>query len=133
MLMLLETSGNFALRQKQNGLRPGRMRTVVAPNPGWAELWIVDAGGSNRPALVLTRPEAVDRLDRVLVALGTTTIRHLPSEDKLGPDEGISCNCVLNFDSPELLSRFRFLSFVGDFPIDRWPEVCAALASAINC
>jgi mRNA interferase MazF len=106
---------------------------VVAANPGWAELWIVEGGGTRRPALVLTRPEAADRLDRLFVALATTTIRGLPSEVAIGPDEGVEFDCVLNFDTPELLSRNRFASFISEFPRDRWPEVCAALASAISC
>lgn len=101
--------------------------------PNWAELWIVEAGGTRRPALVLTRPEAVDRLDRILVALATTTIRGLPTEVAIGPAEGVDTDCVLNFDSPELLSRARFTSYVGSFPTTRWPEVCAALSFAINC
>lgn len=102
-------------------------------NPGWAELWLVDGGGVRRPALVLTRPEAADRVDRLLVALATTNVRHLPSEVSVGPDEGVDVECVLCLDGPELLSRSRFVSFVGMFPIHRWPEVCAAMASAINC
>lgn len=102
-------------------------------NPGWAELWIVDGGGAQRPALVLTRPEAADRLDRLLVALATTSTRGLISEVAIGPNEGVDRECVLNFDTPELLSRERFVRYVADFPNDRWPEVCAALGAAINC
>jgi mRNA interferase MazF len=106
---------------------------MVTSNPGWAELWVVEAGGSRRPALVLTRSEVVDRLDRILVALATTTIRNLPSEVRVGANEGLSTDCVLNFDTPELLSRSRFSSFIGNFPTTRWPEVCAALHAAIDC
>ena len=102
-------------------------------NPGWAELWIVDGGGAHRPALVLTRPVAADRLERLLVALATTTVRGLVSEVALGPAEGVDRECVLNFDTPELLSRTRFVRYIGDFPTARWPEVCDALAAAINC
>ena len=101
--------------------------------PGWAELWVVSAGDSRRPALVLTRPEAVDRLNRILVALATTHVRGLPSEVKVGTDDGLRVECVLNLDTPELLSRDRFAAFIGDFPRDRWNEVCSAMASAINC
>ena len=101
--------------------------------PGWAELWIVEAGGSRRPALVLTRPEAVDRLDRILVALATTRVRGLPSEVRIGPDDGVQVECVLNLDTPELLSRARFVGFVSRFPPERWSEVCTAMSAAINC
>ena len=106
---------------------------MVIANPGWAELWVVEGGGACRPALVLTRPEAVDRLERVLVALATTNIRGLPSEVRVGPREGLQVDSVLNLDTPELLSRSRFVTFVGDFPRDRWSEVCTAMQSAINC
>jgi mRNA-degrading endonuclease toxin of MazEF toxin-antitoxin module len=106
---------------------------VVNANPGWAELWIVDGGGAQRPALVLSRPDAVERLDRILVALATTTVRGLPSEVALGADEGVTRECVLNFDTPELLGRHRFVAFIGDFPQQRWSEVCTALAAAISC
>ena len=105
----------------------------MTANPGWAELWIVEGGGVRRPALVLTRPEAVERLDRILVALATTTIRGLPSEVPVGPDEGLRSDAVLNLDTPELLSRSRFVAFVGPFPVERWPEICEALSASINC
>jgi mRNA-degrading endonuclease toxin of MazEF toxin-antitoxin module len=106
---------------------------VVSANPAWADVWIVDGGGAKRPALVLTRPEAVDRLERILVALATTNIRGLPSEVRAGPDEGLSLECAFNLDAPELLSRSRFVSFVSEFPQQRWPEVCGAMQRAINC
>ena len=104
----------------------------MSANPGWAELWVVEAGGTKRPALVLSRPEIVERLDRILVALATTKVRGLPSEVRIGPDEGLSVDCVLNLDTPELLSRNRFTSYISDFPGDRWNEVCNALSVAIN-
>lgn len=102
-------------------------------NPAWSELWIVEAGRSRRPGLVLTRPEAVERIDRILVALATTTVRGLPSEVLVGPDEGLQLRCVLNLDTPELLLRSKFIEFIGAFPVDRWNEVCDAMKAAINC
>ena len=104
----------------------------MSANPGWGELWLVEAGAKARPALVLTRPEIVDRVDRVLVALATTFVRGLPSEVSVGPDEGLNAEAVLNLDTPELLARSRFRSYIGEFPRDRWPEICHALSSAIN-
>ena len=106
---------------------------MVSANPGWAEIWVADGGGARRPALVLTRPEAVERLERILVALATTNIRGLPSEVRVGPNEGLEVDSVFNLDTPELLSRSRFVSFVAEFPLARWPEVCTAMQSAINC
>lgn len=73
---------------------------MVIANPGWAELWVVEGGGARRPALVLTRPKAVDRLERVLVVLATTNIRGLTSEVRVGPREGLQVDSVLNTSSP---------------------------------
>jgi mRNA interferase MazF len=108
---------------------------VTGANPGWAEIWIVDFDGAvgRRPAVVLTRPVAVDRLNRLLVAPATTRIRGLPSEVRIGIDEGLDRDGVLNFDTPELLERTQFVRYIGDFPRERWPEVCAASAAAMNC
>ncbi len=106
---------------------------AVNANPAWAELWIVEAGRSQRPALVLTRPDAVDRMNRVLVALATTTVRGLPSEVVVGPDEGPQLRCVLDLDTPELPIRSKFIEFIAMFPIGRWDEVCDAMSAAINC
>lgn len=94
---------------------------------------MVEVGAKRRPALVLTRPEIVDRVDRVLVALATTFVRGLPSEVPVGPDEGLDVEGVLNLDTPELLARSQFGSYIGEFPRERWPEICRALSIAINC
>ena len=51
-----------------------------------------------RPALVLTRDEAIDRLSGVFVVVATTVIRGLSTEVELGPDDGMPRVCVLNAD-----------------------------------
>jgi len=53
---------------------------------------------------VLTRDEAIDRLNEVFVVLATTVIRGLPTEVELGAEDGVPRACVLNG---------RFCSFRG--------------------
>jgi len=107
---------------------------MVRRRPAWAELWWTELEPSGRrPALVLTRPEAVDRLPRLLVAPATTTIRGLPSEVALGVEDGLPQPCVLNLDTPELVSREWLVDYIAMLSAARWHEVCAALARSVNC
>ena len=102
--------------------------------PGWAELWWTEFDSAGRrPALVLTRPEAVDVLPRLLVAPATTTIRDLPSEVALDSLDGMSKACVLNLDTPELVSRYALVEYISTLSAHRWAEVCEAMRRAINC
>jgi mRNA interferase MazF len=106
----------------------------VKPTPNWAELWwseLPEAG--RRPVLILTRPEAVNRLPRILVAPATTNIRGLPSEVALDETDGLSRPCVLNLDTPELVPRQFLVERIGVLTAHRWHEVCAALERAVNC
>ncbi|HUF99792.1 MAG TPA: type II toxin-antitoxin system PemK/MazF family toxin [Ilumatobacter sp.] len=102
--------------------------------PGWSELWWCDLGDAGRrPVLVLTRPEAVERLPRLLVALATTRVRNLPSEVHLDIDDGVPKPCVLNLDTPELVNRHQLDEFIGRLSALRWHEVCQAVGAAVNC
>jgi mRNA interferase MazF len=107
---------------------------MVNRRPGRAELWWTELEhAGRRPALVLTRPEAVDRLPRVLVAPATTKVRGLPSEVALDPDDGLPRPCVVDLDTPELVRRTDLVEYIASLSAQRWFEVCAAMARAINC
>ena len=106
----------------------------MSRRPGWAELWWTEFDDSGRrPALVLTRPEAVERVRLVLVAPATTTIRGLPSEVPLDVDDGVPLPCVLDLDTPELVSRHRLVDYIATLSAPRFADVCAAMSRAINC
>jgi mRNA interferase MazF len=112
----------------------GRLDVTDRLAPGWNEIWWTDLEqGGRRPALVLTRPEAIGRLPRILVAPASTTIRNLPTEVPLGVADGLPKDCVLMLDSPELVSRFALVEFITALPFSKWPEVCGALETAVNC
>jgi mRNA interferase MazF len=58
--------------------------------------WL-DAG--QHPAVVITRDDAVPYLGNVTLALITSTIRELPTEVRLGPEQGLRDVCVINCDN----------------------------------
>ncbi|HZD23375.1 MAG TPA: type II toxin-antitoxin system PemK/MazF family toxin [Acidimicrobiia bacterium] len=102
--------------------------------PGWGEIWWCDLEpGGKRPVVVLSRPESVGRLRRILVAPATTKVRNLPTEVHLDNDDGVPRPCVLNLDTPELVDPRTLTDYMGQLSPLRWGEVCAAMSTAINC
>ncbi|MBI5505782.1 MAG: type II toxin-antitoxin system PemK/MazF family toxin [Deltaproteobacteria bacterium] len=83
-----------------------------------------------RPVLVMTRDEVVERLNEVIVAPVTRTIRGLTSEVVLSSDDGMPVACALNLDHVSLAQRDRFGATICSLPDTRWPEVRRALLVA---
>jgi mRNA-degrading endonuclease toxin of MazEF toxin-antitoxin module len=86
-----------------------------------------------RPAVVLTRNEAIDHLNEVFVVLATTNIRGLPAEVELGPADGMSRSCVLNADHVASLPKGYLGDIVTTLSAERLAEVCRALDHATGC
>lgn len=100
----------------------------------WGEVWWLElADIGRRPALVLTRPAALERLPRILVAPATTHRRGLVSEVALDADDGLPQPCVLSLDTPELVSKGLLVEYVATLSAMRMEEVCRALGAAVNC
>jgi len=83
-----------------------------------------------RPVLVLTRNEAIDLLNEIIVAPVTRTIRGLRTEILLTEDDGMPTACAVNFDHVSLGQRDRFGAVLCSLSEDRWPEVRRALLTA---
>lgn len=94
-----------------------------AEHPDWAR----------RPALVLTRDEAIARLNEVFVVLATTTIRGLPTEVELGPEDGMPRTCVLNADHTNTVGKGHLGELITTLSSGRLAEVCRALDKATGC
>jgi mRNA interferase MazF len=86
-----------------------------------------------RPHLVLTRDAAIDGLARVLGVPATRTIRGIPSEVELGPDDGLPDRCVLSFDNLRVVRKAHFVGRICTLGPERMDDVCRALAIATGC
>ncbi len=86
-----------------------------------------------RPALVLTRAEAIPVLQRVLVAPVTRTIRGIPTEVRLDEGDGMPQECVASFDNVRQVSRDLLSEPIASLAGKRMDEVCRALAIATGC
>ncbi|HEY1276607.1 MAG TPA: type II toxin-antitoxin system PemK/MazF family toxin [Thermoleophilaceae bacterium] len=64
------------------------------------DVYDVDWPGAGRhPAVIVTRQVAIPLLSSVTVAFVTSTIRDLPTEIPLGPEQGLDHPCVANCDN----------------------------------
>ena len=95
--------------------------------------WYEHPGLKRRPALILTRDEVIASLNEVFVVLGTTTIRGLPTEVELGPEDGMPRTCVLNADQIDAADKIFLTERITKLGPQQMGEVCRALAHATSC
>jgi mRNA interferase MazF len=95
--------------------------------------WVELPEDGRRPVLVLTRAEAIPVLRRVIVAPLTKTIREIPTEVRLGRDDGMPDDCVISFDNVQATSRSLLTEPIASLSGPRMHEVCKALAIATGC
>ena len=98
------------------------------------EIWFAATPGGDRPVLVLTRDPVAERIDRLVVAGLTRTVRRLVSELELTPEaDDVPTSCVVNFDNIHTLSRRALRRRVATLSPARMAEVCRALNDALGC
>ncbi len=86
-----------------------------------------------RPVLILTRESAIGYLSRVTVAPITTTIRGVPSEVALGPEDGLKQPCAANLHNVVTVAKEDLGRRLAQIGRHRMREVCIALAFALGC
>lgn len=82
---------------------------------------------------MLTRAEAIPVLRQLIVAPLTKTIRGIPTEVRLGKDDGMQGECVISFDNVQATSRRLLSDPITSLSGARMHEVCRALAIATGC
>ena len=86
-----------------------------------------------RPVLILTRTSALRYLSRVTVAPITSSVRGVPSEVALGPDDGMKRECCINLHNLVTVSQVDVGKRLVRLTSDRMDEVCAALGFSLGC
>jgi len=105
-----------------DGVERGEIRLYEFPSPDKA-----------RPILVLTRSSAIRYLNHVTVAPITSTIRDVPSEVRLGTDDGMEADCAVNLHNIVTVAKANLGRRVASLTEDRMREVCAAIAFSLRC
>jgi mRNA interferase MazF len=86
-----------------------------------------------RPVLVLSRQDAIDVLDTVMVAPITSTRHGVPSEVEVGVEDGLKTACAVNLDHVHTVRKRDLRRFVTTLKPPRMAQVCRALAVATGC
>jgi len=86
-----------------------------------------------RPVLILTRTSAIDFLGELTVAPITSTIREIPTEVVIGPEDGLPRECAVNLDHVQTVAKGRVGPLITTLSSDRLDAVCGALAFALGC
>jgi mRNA interferase MazF len=82
--------------------------------------------------LLLSRNDAYEYLNKLVVAEITTTIRAIPVEVRLGRREGMPLPCVANLDNLRTVARQWLDSRAGALAPSRRKEVKRALGYALG-
>lgn len=99
------------------------------------DLWMCRfaAPDKRRPVLVLSRDVALAHLRTAIVAPVTTTIRGLPSEVRLGVEDGLKSASAANLDHLLTVPQSELRQWLGRLDDRRMRLVCAAVEIAIGC
>lgn len=95
----------------------------------WAEL---QAPTGRRPVLLLSRNEAYAVRELVTVAPVTTRIRNIPSEVRLGPEDGLPQLCVVNLDTITTIAKRSLCDRLTTLSFEKLREVELAFHFALG-
>lgn len=95
----------------------------------WAEL---PAPVGRRPVLILSRDRAIQVRSHVTVAQITRTIRDIPVEVALGPEEGLPKKCAVNLDVINTIPKSLLKERVSLLPSDKMVSVEEAIRFALG-
>lgn len=94
--------------------------------------WLAE-GKRRRPVAVLSRETALPLLSWITVVPATTTIRSIPTEVALGPEDGMPSACVLTLDNIRVVPKRALKGRITGLSAARMDEVCSALRYALGC
>lgn len=85
-----------------------------------------------RPVLLLTRDSAIPLLNALTVAPITTTVRGVPSEVLLTPDDGMPQTCAANFYNIQTVPKHKLGERIARLPPAKLAAAAAALSFAMG-
>ena len=102
--------------------------------PRRGEIWWGEIEGvGRRPFLVMTRTAAIPVLHSVLAAPITRTVRNIPSELHLGPNDGMPTECAASFDNLRVVAKAYLVERQCALEPLRLAETCEAIRAAVDC
>jgi mRNA interferase MazF len=90
------------------------------------------APDKRRPVLILTRDSAIGFLTALTVAPITTTVRDIPSEVFLTPEDGLLTNCAASMDNIQTVPKHALGALIAHLSPGRMEDVNRAIAFALG-
>ena len=95
--------------------------------------WVIfDHPDRRRPAVVLTRDSAIGYLSTVTVAPITTTIRQIPSAVRLGPEDGLPADGVVNLHNVQTVTQTRVGALITVLAESKMAQVESSLLFSLG-
>jgi mRNA interferase MazF len=86
-----------------------------------------------RPIVILTRNSAISFLTGITVAQITSTVRNIPSEVLLNPnDDGVSVVCAVSLDNMQTVQKHQIGSLITTLSPWRMHEIEQAICFALG-
>lgn len=102
-------------------------------NQGAVYWYTFRAPDRRRPVLILTRNSAIPFLTGITIAPLTTTIRNIPSEVLLTPEQdGLPEACVVNTDNIQTIQKNMLGEFIVQLSQERMRQVRAAIEFSLG-
>jgi mRNA interferase MazF len=95
--------------------------------------WLEHPETGTHPVCVLTRQAAIPVLHTVLVAPATRTVRGIPTEVALGPEDGMPQDCALTLDNVTTVPTSLLTERITALGPAKLAELCSALVIATGC
>ena len=95
----------------------------------WAEL---PSPIGRRPVVLLSRDEAYAVRNAVTVAEVTTTIRGIPVEVELGPEDGLPKRCVVNLDTIVTIRKDLLIERITILRNEKIEQINTAIKFALS-
>jgi mRNA interferase MazF len=95
----------------------------------WAEL---PPPAGRRPVLLLSRNSAYAIRTSIAIAIITRTIRDIPTEVGLNPEDGMPSRCVINLDEILTIPKSRLTERITTLPSEKMSNVDKAIAFALD-
>ena len=90
------------------------------------------APDKRRPVLILTRDSTTGFLSALTVAPITKTVRDIPSEVFLTPEDGLLTDCAVNLDNIQTVPKANLGSLITYLSPERMREVKQAISFALG-
>jgi len=85
-----------------------------------------------RPVVLLSRDEAYAVRNAVTVAEVTSTIRGIPVEVELGPDDGLPKKCVVNLDTIVTIRKDLLIERIAILRDEKIEQINSAVKFALS-